>query len=71
MSTVQEIEAAIGQLPLQEQRKLCERLLDRQRAEPPILRKLSALGGKARGLPSDLAANHDHYLHGTVKRSAA
>lgn len=29
---------------------------------------LLALQGKARNLPSDLARNHDHYLHGTKRR---
>lgn len=24
--------------------------------------------GKAQGLPEDMAAQHDHYLHGTPKR---
>jgi hypothetical protein len=24
--------------------------------------------GKAKGLPSDMARNHDHYIHGTRKR---
>jgi hypothetical protein len=24
--------------------------------------------GKGKGLPSDLARNHDHYIHGTPKR---
>jgi hypothetical protein len=27
------------------------------------------VAGKASGLPPDLAQNHDHYLHGTTKRS--
>jgi len=26
------------------------------------------VAGKAQGLPSDLAAQHDHYLHGLPKR---
>ena len=26
------------------------------------------VAGKASGLPTDLARNHDHYLHGTAKR---
>jgi hypothetical protein len=26
--------------------------------------------GKAEGLPPDFAAEHDHYLHGTPKRTA-
>jgi hypothetical protein len=31
-------------------------------------RKLSEVSGSARGLPSDLAENHDHYLHGRPRR---
>jgi len=56
--------------------------LDESRLDPPytgpmtfsytFLHDLSALlmavAGKASGLPSDLAENHDHYLHGTPKR---
>jgi hypothetical protein len=30
--------------------------------------KLMQYAGKAKGLPSDLARNHDHYLHGTPKK---
>lgn len=41
-------------------------------AEPSIWQKLAALGRWAEtqpcDLPSDLAANHDHYLHGLPKR---
>jgi hypothetical protein len=33
------------------------------------LQKLRALAGTAKNLPADLAANHDHYLHGMAKRS--
>jgi hypothetical protein len=40
--------------------------------EPTIWQKLAELGRWAEtqpcDLPSDLAANHDHYLHGTPKR---
>ena len=71
MSTVTEIEAAIEQLPPQEQRQLRERLLKREQAQPSNLsigKKLLALAGKAKGLPPDMAANHDHYLHGLPKR---
>lgn len=39
------------------------------KAEMPIGKKLLALSGKAKGLPADMALNHDHYLHGTPKRS--
>ena len=30
--------------------------------------KLRRWAGKCKGLPSDLALNHDHYLHGQPKR---
>ncbi len=30
--------------------------------------KLALWAGKCKGLPSDLARNHDHYLHGLPKR---
>ena len=29
---------------------------------------LLKFAGTAKGLPSDLARNHDHYLHGTLKK---
>ena len=31
-------------------------------------RRLLELSGIAEGLPGDLAANHDHYLHGIPKK---
>ncbi len=30
--------------------------------------RLMRFAGKAKGLPSDAARNHDHYLYGTPKR---
>jgi len=69
MSTVAEIESAIAKLSPQERKRLCERLLARETTQKPVLEKLRSLAGKARNLPADLAANHDHYLHGTTKRS--
>ncbi len=37
--------------------------------EPPTWAEvLKDVTGKAEGLPSDLAKNHDHYLHGAPKR---
>lgn len=71
MSTVAEIEAAIEQLTPPEQQQLRERLLKREpkpSSDMPIGKKLLALAGRAKGLPSDFAANHDHYLHGLPKR---
>ncbi len=35
----------------------------------PTLEELfSPVAGKATGLPTDMAENHDHYLHGVRKR---
>jgi len=31
-------------------------------------RLLLSVAGKAKGLPPDMAENHDHYIHGTRKR---
>lgn len=35
---------------------------------PTLFEQLKDVIGKAQGLPSDLAAQHDHYLHGLLKR---
>ncbi len=35
---------------------------------PSIFEKLARLAGQAKGLPPDLARNHDHYLHGAPRR---
>ncbi len=34
-----------------------------------INERLKEFIGKAEGLPEDFAENHDHYLHGTAKKS--
>lgn len=70
MSTVAEIESAFLKLSLEEQEELLQRLKAREQSEKPVWEKLQAVAGTARNLPADLAANHDHYLHGTGKRSA-
>jgi len=69
MSTVAEIEAAIERLPTNEQQQLREWLGRREQPRASVLQKLRALAGTAKNLPADLAAHHDHYLHGTAKRS--
>jgi hypothetical protein len=69
MSTVAEIESAIEKLSSRDQEKLREWLLARDKAHKPVLQKLRSLAGAAKNLPADLAANHDHYLHGVAKRS--
>ena len=35
---------------------------------PSLYERLQSVAGKAKGLPTDLALNHDHYLHGQPKR---
>ncbi len=35
---------------------------------PSLFERLKSVAGKAQGLPTDLAINHDHYLHGQSKR---
>ena len=35
---------------------------------PSLFERLKSVAGKAKGLPTDLAINHDHYLHGQPKR---
>ena len=42
--------------------------IDRPAAKNQLTRRLVSIASKARNLPSDLAAEHDHYTHGTPKR---
>jgi hypothetical protein len=35
---------------------------------PTLYEQLQPLVGSVEGLPPDMAANHDHYLHGQPKR---
>jgi hypothetical protein len=37
-------------------------------AVPTLYDQLAPLVGAAKGLPSDLARNHDHYLHGQPRK---
>ena len=37
-------------------------------SQPTLAERLKPIIGIANGLPSDLAANHDHYLHGRPKK---
>ncbi|MGO8898755.1 MAG: hypothetical protein ACLQU5_10470 [Isosphaeraceae bacterium] len=43
--------------------------VDMEAALGELSAMLMAVAGKASGLPTDLAENHDHYLHGTPKRT--
>lgn len=39
-----------------------------RKAMPSLSEKLLKWAGRAKGLPSDLAENHEHYLHGRPKQ---
>jgi hypothetical protein len=54
--------------PLPEGTKVRIEPVDLESALGDLSAMLLAVAGKASGLPSDLAENHDHYLHGTPKR---
>jgi hypothetical protein len=41
---------------------------EREPAPAALGKRLMKLSGIAKGLPSDLAEQHDHYLYGTPKR---
>ena len=80
MSTMQ-IFAELPKMSPADRRRLQRRLLELEAevaapSSPPtpgadtVWSALMALSGKAEGLPADLSAQHDHYLHGTAKREA-
>ena len=54
----------------------CEAVPQVAPPDPPAAEKpltslnlfLLSLAGQAKGLPPDMAENHDHYIHGTKKR---
>lgn len=41
---------------------------DSQRPTSPLAQGLLEFAGKATGLPSDMARNHNHYIHGAPKK---
>ncbi|MGZ3431106.1 MAG: hypothetical protein ACXVA7_04700 [Isosphaeraceae bacterium] len=55
--------------PLPEGTKVWIERVDMKAALGELSATLMAVAGKASGLPTDLAENHDHYLHGTPKRT--
>jgi hypothetical protein len=69
MSTVAEIESEIEKLSLADQMKIRTWILKKARPQVPVMEKLRRLARTAPNLPTDLALNHDHYLHGAPKRS--
>ena len=80
MSTMQ-IFAELRKMSPADRRRLKQRLLELEAEKnasaesstprtDTVWSALMELSGKAEGLPSDLSGQHDHYLHGTVKREA-
>jgi hypothetical protein len=54
-------------------RAITEPRAETEPAEPDfetdtLAERLKSVIGQAKGLPSDMAQQHDHYLHGTPKR---
>ena len=71
--SAQEIIAELSNLSGPELKEVDAKLHELLRApsgssQKPWGEALSELAGTAAGLPSDLAHNHDHYLHGSPKR---
>jgi hypothetical protein len=57
-----------GTPPLPEGTKVHVQPLGVEEAVADLSRRLLSVAGKAKGLPAGLAAQHDHYIHGTPKR---
>ena len=45
------------------------RKVDDDEAGPTLYDRYRSIIGTAEGLPEDFSINHDHYIHGTPKRS--
>ena len=43
-------------------------ILNSEAELPSLYERMKSVVGKAKGLPEDMAINHDHYLHGQPKR---
>jgi hypothetical protein len=54
-------------VPLPEGAEATVGLERKKRRQPTLGQELMKFAGKAKGLPPDLARNHDHYLYGTPK----
>jgi hypothetical protein len=57
-----------GTPPLPEGTKVQVEAVDMEAEIRDLSRLLLSIAGKAKGLPSDFAEQHDHYIHGTPKR---
>ncbi len=57
-----------GAPPLPEGTRVRVEAVGTEEAVRDLSRRLVSVAGKAKGLPADLAEQHDHYIHGTPKR---
>jgi hypothetical protein len=48
--------------------EVVEDVASKEQASDSLADRLKRLAGSAKDLPTDLARNHDHYLHGQGKR---
>lgn len=75
MSYLGTIENGVVVLPpeahLAEGTKVRVETVENDEAVPTLEQLLAPLAGQATGLPSDLAEQHDHYLHGTSRKPRA
>jgi hypothetical protein len=73
MSYIGTIENGVVVLPadarLAEGMKVRIEPIEGEEIVPTLAEIFAPVAGKATGLPLDMAENHDHYLHGTPKRS--
>ena len=53
---------------LDEGAEVCVEVLQLEEKKQPLGKQLLRFAGVAKGLPSDLARNHDYYLHGLPKK---
>ena len=69
--SAQEIMTELPKLTPDELWQVKARVEELVQTQPPsaVWGVLGKWAGKADGLPSDLAENHDHYLHGAPKKN--
>lgn len=71
--SAQEIMAELPKLTPEELRQVqhkIEELIPRENVDAEsVWDVFERFAGTAKGLPADMAANHDHYLYGTPKKS--
>jgi len=58
----------LNRMELEEVNSKLSELLSAPAPSPVAGRRLKQFAGAIRGLPSDMARNHDHYLHARPKK---